>query len=109
ADYMLGGDNVPQQTIFEIVARLTGRRQPLRIPFPLAHAAGLAEEARVSLLGGMPTITRAVVEIFRHDWPLDSSAAIRDLGYVITPFAAGIERTVESIRAQMDPRTLAQS
>jgi nucleoside-diphosphate-sugar epimerase len=97
ADYLLGGDNVPQGSIFEIVARLTGRPKPRRIPFPLAHAAGLAEELRARVFGGRPTITRAAVEIFRHDWPLDSGAAVRDLGYVITPLAAGIERTVASI------------
>jgi dihydroflavonol-4-reductase len=97
SDYMLGGENVPQGTIFEIVARLTGRPKPRRIPFPLAHAVGLAEELRATVFGGQPTITRAAVEIFRHDWPLDSSAAVRDLGYVITPLAVGIERTVASI------------
>jgi farnesol dehydrogenase len=103
SDYMLGGDNVPQGQIFEIVTRLTGRAQPRRIPFPLASAIGLAEEARVTLFGGRPAITRAAVEIFRHDWPLDSSAAIRDLGYTITPLAVGIKRTVESIDAKIAP------
>jgi hypothetical protein len=37
------------------------------------------------------------VEIFRHDWSLDSTDAIRDLGYSITPLADGIRRTIASI------------
>ena len=42
-------------------------------------------------------ITRGAVEIFRHDWSLDSSETIRDLGYRVTPLADGVRRTVESI------------
>jgi hypothetical protein len=40
---------------------------------------GAAEELRVALFGGTPLITRGAVEIFRHDWSLDSAEAIRDL------------------------------
>ena len=70
---------------------------PIRIPFPVADALGAAEEFRARVLGGLPLITRGAVEIFRHDWSLDSSASIRDLGYAITPLAAGIKDTVQSI------------
>jgi farnesol dehydrogenase len=95
--YSLGGDNVPQRRVFEIVEQLTGKRPPPRIPFPIADALGAAEELRVTLFGGTPLITRGAVEIFRHDWSLDSREAIRDLGYTITPIAEGLRRTVESI------------
>jgi hypothetical protein len=37
------------------------------------------------------------VEIFRHDWSLDSSAAIADLGYSMTPLTDGIRRTAASL------------
>ena len=59
---------------------------------------GAAEELRVSLFGGTPLLTRGAVEIFRHDWSLDSGEAVRDLGYTMTPLAEGIRRTVASIR-----------
>ena len=97
ARYVLGGENAPQARVFELVEQLTGRRQPWRIPFPVAEALGAAEELRVALFGGMPLVTRGVVEIFRHDWSLDSSATMRELGYTITPLAEGIRRTVSSI------------
>jgi farnesol dehydrogenase len=95
--YNLGGENAPQIRVFELVRDLTGRRPPIRIPFRVADAMGTAEELRVRLLGGLPLITRGAVEIFRHDWSLDSSTSIRDLGYAITPLAAGIKATVQSI------------
>jgi farnesol dehydrogenase len=97
ARYELGGENVPQWRIFEIVQQLTGRRPPMRIPFPVATALGAAEELRVTVFGGTPLVTRGAVDIFRHDWSLDSSAAQRDLGYTITPLADGLRRTLAAL------------
>jgi len=96
--YALGGANETQARVLEIVRQLTGRRPPLRIPFAAATMIGAAEELRVSLFGGTPLLTRGAVEIFRHDWSLDSSQAVRDLGYRMTPLEDGIARTIASIR-----------
>jgi NAD+-dependent farnesol dehydrogenase len=97
--YALGGENAPQRRVFEIVQQLTGRRPPVRIPFAAADALGALEEFRVSLFGGTPLLTRGAVEIFRHDWPLDSSDAIGELGYTLTPLIDGVARTLAFIRA----------
>jgi farnesol dehydrogenase len=97
APYFLGGVNAPQSRIFEIVRQITGRREPRRIPFPIAQALGAAEELRVTLFGGTPLITRGAVEIFRHDWSLDSGEAVREIGYTITPLEEGIRRTVAEL------------
>lgn len=97
ARYALGGENASQLRVFDLVRQITGRRRPWRIPFGVATALGAAEELRVTLLGGTPLVTRGVVDIFRHDWSLDSSPAIREIGYSITPLDEGIRRTVESI------------
>ena len=95
--YALGGENASQLRVFEIVKEVTGRRVPSRIPFPVATLLGAAEELRVFLFGGTPLITRGAVEIFRHDWSLDSADAIGELGYTITPLDTGIRRTIASI------------
>ena len=96
--YMLGGENATQQRMFTIVAQLTGRKPPRRIPYGVAAALGALEECRVRTLGGLPLVTRGAVEIFRHDWTLDSSVAARELGYRITPLADGVRRTLEARR-----------
>jgi farnesol dehydrogenase len=93
--YKLCGENAPQIRVFEIVRQITGRKLPRRIPYIAAYALGALEELRASLTGAMPLVTRGVVEIFRYDWSFDSNAAIRDLGYRITPLADGIARTLE--------------
>jgi farnesol dehydrogenase len=95
--YILGGENAPQSRVFEIVRDLTGRALPRRIPFPIADALGSIEQLRVAMFGGTPLITRGAVEIFRHDWSLDSTDTVRQLGYTVTPLAEGIRRTVDSI------------
>ena len=97
ARYELGGENAPQTRVFELVRQIAGRRPPMRIPFPVATALGAVEELRVTMFGGTPLITRGAVEIFRHDWSLDSSRAARELGYAITPLDEGIRRTVAAI------------
>lgn len=88
----LGGENVPQVRPFELLAELTGRRLPRRLPFAAAKVAGLLEEWRARLTGATPLVTRGVVEIFRHDWPVDSDQAQRVLGYRVTPLREGFER-----------------
>jgi farnesol dehydrogenase len=97
ARYFLGGENAPQRRAFEIVQQITGRRPPMRLPFPLATALGVAEEMRATLFGAVPLVTRGAVEIFRHDWSLDSSEAERTLGYRTTPLADGIRRILASL------------
>lgn len=96
ATYALGGENVPQMRVFELVESQTGARRPRRIPYGVAAALGAIEETRARLFGASPLVTRGAVEIFRYDWPLDSSQAQRDLGYRIRPLAEGIERLLAS-------------
>ena len=99
AQYRLGGENVAQMHVFERVRELTGRPLPRRIPYTMAGAIGLVEELRARTFGATPLLTRGTVEIFRHDWALDSTAAATELGYRITPLADGIRRTVEALTA----------
>jgi farnesol dehydrogenase len=94
AEYAVGGVNAPQRSIYEFVAERSGRAIPPRIPYALATAGALACEGWTALTGRPPLLTRGVVEIFRRDWPLDSSAAARDLGLGVTPLTDGLARTL---------------
>jgi farnesol dehydrogenase len=95
--YRFGGENVPQMRVFEIVRDLTGRALPWRIPYAAAEAIGQLEELRARLTGATPLLTRRTEDIFRHDWPLDSSEAIRELAYHITPLTAGIANVIQTL------------
>ena len=96
--YGLGGENVPQWRLFETVRDQTGCRLPRRLPYGLAGFVGAIEEWRARLTGRLPLVTRGTVEILRHDWPVDSAAAIDDIGYRITPLSEGVRAMLSAWR-----------
>lgn len=90
--FMLGGENLPQRRLYEIVRDETGAPVPRALPSWLARAAGAVDVARARLTGRPPAITPATVAIFEHDWPLDSTKAVETLHYRITPLVEGVRR-----------------
>ena len=97
ARYELGGENVPQMRAFEILRDRTATRLPRRLPYWLADLVAGAEELRARVTGRPPLVTRGAVEIFRHDWPVASADAARDLGYHVTPLAEGLAATLDEL------------
>jgi NAD+-dependent farnesol dehydrogenase len=95
--YALGGVNVPQMRVFELVRGMRGTRLPRRIPFPVARAIGVAEEARAAIFRSPPLITAGTVAIFREDWSLDSRDAIRDLGFRVRPLEEGVAALLSTL------------
>ncbi len=101
-EYVVGGVNAPQASIYEFVRDRGGRRVPPRLPYALAKAAGFALEAVAAVTGRPPLLTPGVIDIFRRDWPLDSTAARRDLGLQMTPLADGLARTFAGLEGAGD-------
>jgi nucleoside-diphosphate-sugar epimerase len=96
-EWSLGGDNAPQMRLFEVLRELRNTGLPRRLPYGLASILGTLEEARARLTGRPPLLTRATVEIFRHDWPLDSQPAVETLGYRPTPMEYGVRATLAEL------------
>lgn len=96
-EYVAGGENAPQLRMFEILKELTGRALPRRIPYAIATAIALFEQARARITRKAPLLTPGAVEIFRHDWPLDSTRSVAELSYRQTPLGDGIRTVVEAI------------
>lgn len=99
--YVLGGENAPQMRVFEITRDRIGKALPWRIPFPIASLIGTLEDARAAAFKRPPLLTRGTVEIFRHDWSLDSTAAIRDLSLRIKPLREGVERLLAELHTAL--------
>ncbi len=95
--YKLGGENLAQVCMFELLREVTGRALPRRLPAWLGRLAGSMEELRALTINTTPLLTRGTVEIFVHDWAMDSSAAIKDLGYHITPFREGFRLVLDGV------------
>jgi farnesol dehydrogenase len=96
-EYVVGGVNAPQQAIYEFLRDQRGLPLPRRLPIGVAVVAAIAQEAYSALAHRAPLLTRGLVEIFRHDWSLDSTSAQRDLGLRMTPLKDGLARTLAAL------------
>ena len=96
-EYIVGGVNAPQRTIYEFLRERRQRPMPRRIPYAIASVAAAALEGYAAMANRPPLITRGAVEIFRLDWPLESSAAARDLGLRITPITDGFDSVLTAL------------
>ena len=99
-DYVVGGENAPQRAIFDYLARTRGLPPPVANALLRRHGrCRVVEEARGrrSFIGSR-SLTRGVVEIFRHDWSLESNLAREELGLTTTALENGLERTLASLR-----------
>lgn len=93
--YVLGGENRTLVELFAAFERETGVAPPrVRIPYAVATLVGWLQRRRADWLGIEPELTDEVVGIYRHEWAYDSSRAVRELGYRVTPFDEGVARTV---------------
>jgi nucleoside-diphosphate-sugar epimerase len=97
--WVLGGENVTQGRFYDLVEEVGGISFPRRrIPDPLARAAGFVMREAARLTGRTPRLTPDLVEIYRHDWALDSSRAAAELGWRGRGFEAGLGATVAWLR-----------
>ena len=81
--------------LFEILRQRRGTSLPRRIPFGVATALACVEEGLRQPRRAPPLLTRGAVEIFRHDWPLDSRPSVEALGYTVTPLERGLRPLLE--------------
>jgi len=94
-EYVVGGENLPQMRLFELLGEITGTALPRRIPNRVASALAWLDERAVRRRP--PRLTRGTVRILVLDWPLDSARSIDKLSYRITPLSSGIRRLLEGI------------
>lgn len=93
--YLAGGRNLTLAELFAMIATGAGRRAPSRrMPYPVALAAAVADEARVSLLGGEPAIPLEGVRMGRLQMYSTSGKAERELAYRPSPLEPAIEDAV---------------
>jgi farnesol dehydrogenase len=99
--YVLAGDNVPMDGLFETLHAVAGVRPPrVHIPYAMATALGYALVGWAELTGHPPLLTHEVVGVFREHWAYSSAKAERELGYRVRPLREGLERTVQWLRDQ---------
>lgn len=96
-EYIVGGINAPQRALYEFLRAQRGRAMPRRLPRSAAYAAAAIQEAWSAVTGRPPLLTRGVVDIFSHDWSLDSSAAEAALSLRMTDLTDGLSSTLAAL------------
>jgi len=100
--YILGGDNQTGASFYQALYEVSGKKPPaMNIPMPMATLAGYGEYLLAELFGREPSmLTHEVARIYRHQWAYDSSLAIRELNYKITPLKEGLTKMVNWLRSE---------
>lgn len=99
--YLLGGENLSMDAIWQMLADVTGRPMPpWRAPYALALAAAYVDEVRCRLNPeATPMAPVEGVRLARERMYADSSQASRELGFTPAPVRAALERAVAWYRA----------
>ncbi len=96
--YVLGGENISYNQLFEFVREASGVRHRLfKIPLWIMLAAAGVMKFISFISGRPPLIVPDLVRKFNHNWFVSSQKAREDLGYQSTDARSGIIQTVQWI------------
>ncbi len=98
--YILGGENISYNDFYNTLAAMSKQsRHMIHIPKWSAMTAARLQLFLAKYFGKYPLITPDWIRIFSIDWAFSSDKAQKELGYTITPFKLGIEKTIEWLRS----------
>jgi dihydroflavonol-4-reductase len=98
--YILGGENLTLQQIFEKLAEVTGRKAPrMRIPYAVAYAAGVASTGWAAVTGKEPRAPLDGVRMARKKMWVRHDKAARELGYTARPAVEALRSAAEWFQA----------
>lgn len=101
--YILGGENASYERLIHLAQRFGQFRNILiRLPKSLAKAFSWIELLRSRLTAHEPMMVPSVVDRMFVSKTLDSSKAIKQLGYTITPLEKGIDITIHFLNTQYE-------
>lgn len=100
--YIVGGENLSFDQVWELLAEVTQRPAPTwRVPYGLTVLAAYADELRCRLQpDAVPFVPLEGVRMSREFQYVDSSKAIRELGFQAGPVHAALARAVDWYRAR---------
>ncbi len=94
--YLLGGENLSYTEFFKILAEVSGKSVKMKpVALPLMLTFSKMQTWRAELTGKPPLIVPSWVRKYEYDWAVNSSKAVDELGYTLTPFRDGMAETVK--------------
>lgn len=94
--YILGGENLMLDEIWQMLSEITGRPVPtMRIPIPLLYTIAYVDEMRCLVRrDAQPLAPLEGVKMAQERMFVDSSKAVRELGFRPGPVRGALERAV---------------
>ncbi|MBL8215325.1 MAG: NAD-dependent epimerase/dehydratase family protein [Bryobacterales bacterium] len=98
--YILGGENLTLQRIFERLSRLSGLPAPtIQIPYAVAFTAGVFSTAWAHISGREPRAPLDGVRMARKKMFVTTEKAKRELGFEAGPVDAALHRAIDWFRS----------
>lgn len=99
--YILGGENVSYQELFDLFAEVTGKKLTLfKMPISVMMTFAQMQMLKTKLTGKPPLITPNFVKKYLYDWRVSTEKSQKELGLSITPLRIGLEKTFEYLKSQ---------
>ncbi|MEM9706077.1 MAG: NAD-dependent epimerase/dehydratase family protein [Pseudomonadota bacterium] len=98
--YLLGGQNIPMQTLLEALGRMVGRKMPrLALPYSFALAAGIVDTHIVSRITAKePKAPLTGVRLAGRQVSFSSEKSASSLDWRASDFNAALQQTVDWFR-----------
>lgn len=99
--YILGGENLSFSELFFITGEVAGKQRKM-----ISLSAGIMKNAARTIkvispvFNVPPLITEEWIDKYTHDAVISSGKAARQLGYAITPFRTGAQKTISWLRSE---------
>ncbi len=99
--YILGGENISYNEFLETVTRFTGKLSITKLPLSFMKICGIFQLLKATLTGSFPAYTPNILDRYFIDSTFCCDKAINELGYQVTPFAQGIEKTIKYLKTTL--------
>ncbi|MGA9652124.1 SDR family NAD(P)-dependent oxidoreductase [Pedobacter sp.] len=97
--YILGGEDVSFNGFFNVLKEITGKKRKLyKIPVSVIKAYSLLEFIKTKLFNLTPLFLPEFADRLKCNQQYCSNKAISELNYSITPFALGLNKTINHFK-----------
>jgi len=99
--YILGGENISYTTFFETIKNNAGKKiRLIHVPKNILFVWSFIHMMIFRLMGKHTNISPAIIRRMSQNRALSCEKAVRQLGYTITPFTLGIQRTINHFKTK---------
>jgi farnesol dehydrogenase len=99
--YLIGGEDASYEYFFKLLRTISENKHTLiKIPVSLLIGFSSIQATLARMVGKAPLLPPKWVKKYLYDWSVNSTKAINELGYQITPLNEGLKKTLEWLKQE---------